>query len=118
MKRSNVLAMGAVALAMSVSMGCDHNKKDEQASNENKYKTLKGSTAGSASADQRVGSTPEPALNADTRFAAGQLAESQGKFDCATIQYEQALRLKADHVPSLYRLAVVQTKGKEYAKSE
>src|SRR5205814_9363220 len=59
----------------------------------------------------------EPQLNADSRFAAGLLAESQGKIDCAIIQYEQALRLNPNHVPSLYRMGVAQTKSKHYEKA-
>jgi tetratricopeptide (TPR) repeat protein len=45
------------------------------------------------------------------------LAETQGRFDCAIVQYEQAVRLKSDHVPSLYRLGVVNTKLKQYDKA-
>src|SRR5687767_8908063 len=50
----------------------------------------------------------EPAITAETRFAAGQLAESQNNPAVAIKQYEEALRLKSDHVAALYRLGVVQ----------
>ena len=59
----------------------------------------------------------EPAITAETRFAAGQLAESQNNPAIAIKQYEEALRLKSDHVPALYRLGVVQAQVKQYPKA-
>ena len=59
----------------------------------------------------------EPAISAETRYAAGQLAESQGNPANAMKQYEEALRIKSDHVPSLYRLGVVQAQVKQYPKA-
>ena len=59
----------------------------------------------------------EPAITAETRFAAGQLAESQNNPAVAIKQYEEALRLKSDHVPALYRLGVVQAQVKQYPKA-
>ena len=59
----------------------------------------------------------EPAITAETRFAAGQLAESQNNPAIAMKQYEEALRLKSDHVPALYRLGVVQAQVKQYPKA-
>ena len=59
----------------------------------------------------------EPAITAETRFAAGQLAESQNNPAVAIKQYEEALRLKPDHVPALYRLGVVQAQVKQYPKA-
>jgi tetratricopeptide (TPR) repeat protein len=59
----------------------------------------------------------EPAINAETRYAAGQLAETQNNPINAIKQYDEALRLKADHVPSLYRLGVIYAQVKEYPKA-
>ncbi len=59
----------------------------------------------------------EPTITAETRYAAGQLAESQNNPANAIKQYEEALRLKSDHVPSLYRLGVVQAQVKQYPKA-
>ncbi len=56
----------------------------------------------------------EPALTADTRYAAGQLLESQNNYPQAAEQYAQALKLNADHVPSLYRLGVLYAQFKKY----
>lgn len=59
----------------------------------------------------------EPAINVETRFAAGKLAESQNNPAVAIKQYEEALKLKADHVPSLYRLGVVLAQVKQYPRA-
>ncbi len=59
----------------------------------------------------------EPAINVETRYAAGQLAESQGNPAVAIKQYEEALKLKPDHVLALYRLGVVHAQVKQYPKA-
>src|SRR5439155_20892696 len=81
-----------------------------------KYGLLNGSTKNVAAAE-KGDPGPEPALNADTRFAAGQLAESRDQIDCAIVQYDQALRLNPRHLPSLYRLGIVYIKTKDYPKA-
>lgn len=58
-----------------------------------------------------------PTMTADTRFAAGQLAEAQENFDNAIHQYNCALNLDPKHLPSLCRLGVVYAKLKDYNKS-
>jgi tetratricopeptide (TPR) repeat protein len=106
----------AISLAVSLALGagCNQNKKPSEETTASKYKLLNGST--SDKSDVAIGK--EPALNVDTRFAAGRVAETQGRLDCAAVQYEQALRLKGDHVPSLYRLGIVQTKMKQFDQAE
>lgn len=59
----------------------------------------------------------EPSIAIETRYAAGQLAESQNNPANAMRQYEEGLRLKPDHVPSLYRLGVVAAQLKQYEKA-
>ena len=61
-------------------------------------------------ADVAFEQSREPDLNANTHFAAGQLAESQQRFPEAIIQYRQALELDPKHLPALYRLAMVHTR--------
>jgi tetratricopeptide (TPR) repeat protein len=56
----------------------------------------------------------DPPLKADTCYAAGQLSETQGRFDNAVRQYDQALKLNPHHLPSLFRLGVVYTQLKQY----
>ncbi len=59
----------------------------------------------------------EPPLKANTRFAAGQLDESEGKLDAAIHQYNDALSIDPNHLPSLYRLGVIYAEKKDYDKS-
>lgn len=59
----------------------------------------------------RAGNAP---VNADTHFAAGQLAEAQGSTDRALDQYARALRLNPEHANTHYRLGVIYTKQKNY----
>jgi tetratricopeptide (TPR) repeat protein len=49
----------------------------------------------------------DPPVNAETHFAAGQFAETQGAMDKAVQQYEQTLKLDPKHQRALYRLGIV-----------
>src|SRR5215218_5993567 len=101
MKRTSLILAGAIAAALLG--GCASNDKKDDAASSSKYGLLNGGKRGSAGVDEsKMSDAAEPALRADTRFAAGQLAESRGQLDCAIVQYDQALRLDAGHVPSLY----------------
>jgi tetratricopeptide (TPR) repeat protein len=66
-------------------------------------------------ADQKatmsLGKTP---ITADTRFAAGQLAEAEGNYSAAVDQYQQAVKLNPRHQLALYRLGVVYTQFKQW----
>ena len=55
----------------------------------------------------------EVAIMADTHFAAGRLAESQGNMAVATEQYEKTLRINPKHREALFRTAIVQVKEKK-----
>lgn len=65
----------------------------------------------------RFDEASEPPLNADTRFAAGQLAESQNLPERAIEQYEQAIRINPRHRNSLYRLGVLYAQARRYPKA-
>lgn len=56
----------------------------------------------------------DPPFNAGTRFAAGQLAESQNQPDLALEQYREAIKIDPKHQQSLYRLGVLNTQTKQY----
>jgi Flp pilus assembly protein TadD len=110
MKSSKLVIALAASLALGAAVpGCNNNKKDKEETAASKYKLLNGSTSDKSDVAQA-----EPPLNVDTRFAAGRLAETQGRLDAAAEQYEQALKIKQDHVPSLYRLGIVHTKMKQF----
>lgn len=56
----------------------------------------------------------DPPFTAHTRFAAGQLAESQGAIPMAIEQYKAALKLDPKHQPSLYRLGVLYAQNHQF----
>ena len=56
----------------------------------------------------------DPPMKANTRFAAGQVAESQGRLDAAIHQYNAALDIDPKNLPSLYRLGVIYAAMKDY----
>jgi tetratricopeptide (TPR) repeat protein len=56
-------------------------------------------------------------ISADTHFAAGQFAESQGNLTQALEQYRKALTLNPNHLPTIYHAAIVYVKKKELAKA-
>ena len=111
-----VLLAAAVSLALTAA-GCNHNKKPAaEQTTSSKFKLLNGSTS-EKDKEAAAAAAPEPELNVDTRFAAGRLAETQNRLDAAAEQYEHALKLKPDHVPSLYRLGIVHTKRKQFEQA-
>lgn len=59
----------------------------------------------------------ERPFTAETRFAAGQLAETQNNPNQAVIQYQEALKLKPDYLGALYRLGVVYAELKQYPQA-
>jgi protein O-GlcNAc transferase len=63
---------------------------------------------------KEVKATP---VTADTRFALGQLSEGQGEIDRAIHQYNKALDLNPNHLPSLCRLGVIYAEQKNYDAS-
>ncbi len=117
-KKTIVMLAAGAAASLALLAGCNQNKKpaDEEMTS-SKFKLLNGSTADKRDDQKAAAAAPEPALNVDTRFAAGRLAETQGRLDQAAAQYEQALKLKPEHVPSLYRLGVVHTKMKQFEQA-
>ena len=80
---------------------------------------------GGAAAKGKAGSAPrsafevsrDPPIAADTRFAAGQLAESRGALPQAADQYRQALRDNPKHVEAMYRLGVVYAGMKKFPEA-
>jgi tetratricopeptide (TPR) repeat protein len=58
-------------------------------------------------------SAKEVPIGADTHFAAGQFAESQGNLTQAMEQYRKAMTLSPNHRETLFRLGVVYVKQKK-----
>jgi tetratricopeptide (TPR) repeat protein len=60
---------------------------------------------------------PDAPLNANTRFAAGELAEGRGDLPQAVIQYEAAVKLEPNATETLFRLGMVYTTMQEFDKA-
>src|SRR4051812_27060203 len=59
----------------------------------------------------------DPPIASDTRYAAGQLAESRGALPQAAEQYRQALHNNPNHVNAMYRLGVIYAGMKKYPEA-
>jgi len=101
MRSSNPIAL--VVLCVGLLVGCASKDKSD---------TSKQPAA--PTAKTKFDTEKEPTISADTRFAAGQLAESREDRVNAMKQYEEAVKLKPDHIKALYRLGVVQAELKMY----
>jgi tetratricopeptide (TPR) repeat protein len=117
MKRLHWVVVVIVSCAL---LGGCHNKKDPN--DPSKSSHGKGSDQEKLAAAQReVKQNPDkfetasdPPLNADTRFAAGLLAESQGDANRAVAQYVEALKLDPNHKNSLFHLGALYTQTGHY----
>ncbi len=56
-------------------------------------------------------------INANTRFAAGQLAESRGEFPVAIEQFNAALKIDPANAPSLFHLGLIYTSQQQYSEA-
>lgn len=101
---ASVIAMVlAIALA-----GCASGKGDSA-------KGKPGSAAARRAAPRsEFETTRDPPIASDTRFAAGQLAESRGSLAQAADQYRHVLRNNPRHHPAMYRLGIVYAGMKKY----
>ena len=62
-------------------------------------------------------SSDDPPITAETRFAAGQLAESQGNMPQAIAQYTEAIQIKPNHQNSWSRLGLIYAQSKQYPQA-
>lgn len=95
MRLKNCFILAAVLLLVA---GC-HAPKEASASAKERAKI--------SEADVKFETSEDPPLKAQTHFAAGQLAESQGNYPVAIEQYWAALKLQARYREPLYRLGIV-----------
>jgi tetratricopeptide (TPR) repeat protein len=101
------------ALLLVAAAGCTSNKDPESA-----IRSVGSGTASELNAEHsQFEKSEDPPFTVETRFAAGQLAESQNALPRAAQQYEEALKLNATHRPSAYRLAVVYSQMRQYPKA-
>src|SRR5438067_213273 len=112
MKRSRALIL-VVCLFVA---GCNWGKKDNAT-----VKGVGGKTADELNAQRNQFETSEdPPLTADTHYAAGVFAESQGPtaLPQAIKQYEMATTLDPKHAPALFKLGMIYSvQLKDYPKA-
>ncbi|MGH7178172.1 MAG: tetratricopeptide repeat protein [Tepidisphaeraceae bacterium] len=109
MRTRYVLAALAIVLSFS---GC---KNDQDTA---MIKGLSAEDANRLNAPRSAFETAnDPPFNAETRFAAGRLAETQNAYPAAIAQYNEALKINPNYLPAMYRLAVVQTFLKQYPQA-
>ena len=87
-------------------------------SKESQFKPLSRGESDSMSAQRsRFDSAEDAPFTAQTHFAAGQLAESQGASAMALDRYAAALKQDSKHLPSLYRTGVLYTQLRQYPQA-
>lgn len=69
------------------------------------------------SAHSTFESSEDPPIKADTHFAAGEVAESQGNMDVAIEQYQEALKVQPKHLAAMYRLGVLYAQQKQFSEA-
>jgi protein O-GlcNAc transferase len=91
----------ALALAAGLSAGCGGNKDvDNKGVPRHTQQLVKPE-------DRQFEQAKDPPLTANTHFAAGQLAETQGNLTVALEQYARALKIEPKHEASVFRTAIV-----------
>jgi tetratricopeptide (TPR) repeat protein len=98
--RSSLCRFGCIAMLLLVATAVGCASKDSSARGTDEFEKMK-----------------DPPLNAQTHFAAGQLAESQNNVSVAVTQYELARQRDHKHEGSLYRLGVLYSQMKNYPKA-
>jgi len=84
--------------------GCDKNKEADK----KREKEIAQRQKGEANAnDSKFEKSDDPPISAQTRFAAGQLAEAQGNYDNAISQYQAALKQDPKSLDAMFRLGQV-----------
>ena len=107
----------ALGLLCLVSWGCSNSSSTSpQSPMQSRYTRGQNNTTNS-DAKSVFDTGDEPAVTAQTHFAAGQLSETQGNLKNAVDQYQQALKLDPNHLGSLYRLGVIYAEVKDFPSS-
>ena len=110
MRRALCLIVISIA-GFALASGCSSNK-DKSA--DNQVPLHSGDKAASHDAFE---TSNDPPINANTRFAAAQLAESQGQTDRALEQYRAALKADPNHRDASFRLAALLTQQRNFPEA-
>src|SRR5687767_13560387 len=98
---------------LTATAGCDRNKQGQKQRENEIAKQQGGQTPEKRPADKFETST-DPPFTAATRFAAGQVAESQGNVDNAIAQYREAIKLDPKHLDAMFRLGGVYVQARRF----
>jgi tetratricopeptide (TPR) repeat protein len=113
--RPIALLVLALMFAIGSGVGCA-GKKEEAASGN--MKGMDRTKASQMNAQRNAfESSQDPPITAQTRFAAGQLAESSGNVHQAIQQYQEAVQTDPKHHPSWFQLGRLYTQTKQFPKS-
>lgn len=107
-------ALAMVLTAAAAVGGCAHRAKDRPGPSATRPSA--SARAGGSSANSFEQSR-DPPIAPDTRFAAGQVAETRGALEQAAEQYRQALKDNPKHLDAMYRLGVVYAQLKRYPQA-
>ena len=110
-RRTTTGMIACVLLTLAVASGCDKNKQAQSQHDREVAQRQKGEANANA---EKFETSEDPPFTAETRFAAGQLAESQRQFDTAISQYREALKLNPKHLDSTFRLGAVYVQTKQF----
>lgn len=107
---AKIQMIGAACLLAGVTMiaGCGNKQQDPA------YRSSGGEAEQFSMDKSKFELAKDPPYTAQTRYAAGLYAESEGRREQAIAQYDEALKLDPKHEPSLYQLAINYTAIKQY----
>ncbi len=112
-------ALLTACLAVSLFVGCAGNNNNDPYSNTpgTHGKILGGIADPVSQGGDSLLPEQEPAIQAQTHFAAGQFAEAEGNYPVAALQYEKACKAQKDYLWAQYRLGVVYSHMKNWSKA-
>jgi tetratricopeptide (TPR) repeat protein len=110
--RARFLLIPVCALFLCV--GCSHDNQDDTAG----VRPVNPEAAKEMNANRsQFDTAQDPPLTADTRYAAGQLAESQGNPTLAIKQYQECVKGNPNHTAALYRLGVCYSQTRQFPQA-
>ena len=118
MDRSNLLRAAALTAAVTVgAAGCSSHAPDPRSPTAYRGGPAAKPGAAGTNTDRFETAKTDPPIAADTRFAAGQLAESRGSTAAAINQYREAVNRDPKNAAAMYRLGVLLAETKRYGEA-
>jgi superkiller protein 3 len=108
----SVACLTITALLLFGAAGCSSNKDKSATAGLHGVDDEKATDMNAANA--KFEASKDPPLSAETHFAAGLLADQQGQYDRAIMQYNAALKIQPDYSGALFRLGIDYAQLKQY----